>query len=119
MMWRRGGEAVQYVYHPDQPGVYGEDFRWDRRFEPGRWHRVEHRFVMNAPRDNDGVIQTWFDGMPALSVDDLRFRDVNSFAIDHFYISTFFGGGDETWAPTKDEYILFDDFVVSTSRVPE
>ena len=117
MMWRRGGEAVQYLYHPDQPGIYGESFRWDRRFELGRWHTVEHRFVMNTPRVNDGILQTWFDGRQTLYVDNLRFRDVDSFAIDQFYISTFFGGGDDTWAPTKDEYISFDDFIISTARI--
>ncbi len=117
MMWRPGGEAVQYVYHPDQPGIYGEDFPWNRRFEPGRWHTVEHRFVMNTPGRNDGVVQAWFDGTEALYVNDLRFRDVASFGISDFLISTFFGGGDDTWAPTKDEYISFDDFVVSTTRI--
>ena len=117
MMWRRGGDAVQYVYHPDQPGTYGEDFRWERRFEPGRWHTVEHRFVMNNPRIHDGILQAWFDGQEAQYVDDLRFRDVDSFAIDQFYISTFFGGGDITWAPAKDEYILFDDIIISTARI--
>ena len=119
MMWRRGGEAVQYLYHPDQPQTYGEDFNWGRRFKPGRWHTVEHRFVMNTPGKNDGVLQTWFDGTQALYVDNLRFRDIDSFAIDHFYISTFFGGGDSTWAPTKDEYISFDDFFVSTTRIQQ
>ena len=117
MTWGRGGDAFQYLYHPDQPGIYGEGFRWDRRFELGRWHTVEHRFVMNTPRVYDGILQTWFDGRQALYVDNLRFRDVDSFAIDHFYISTFFGGGDDTWAPTKDEYISFDDFIISTARI--
>ncbi len=117
MMWRRGGDAVQYVYHPDQPGIYGEDFRWERRFEPGRWHTVEHRFVMNDPRMHDGTLQAWFDGQEALYVDDLRFRDVDSFAIDQFYISTFFGGDDSTWASVEDEYILFDDIIISTARI--
>ena len=117
MMWRRDGEAVQYLYHPDQPGTYGEDLRWNRRFEPGRWHTVEHRFVMNTPSRNDGVLQAWFDGEQTLLVEDLRFRDVDTFAIDHFYISTFFGGGDVTWAPQRDEYVWFDDFVVSTARI--
>ena len=117
MMWRRGGDAVQYVYHPDQPGIYGEDFRWERRFEPGRWHTVEHRFVMNDAGMHDGILQAWFDGQEALYVDDLRFRDVDSFAIDQFYISTFFGGGDSTWAPAEDEYILFDDIIISTARI--
>ena len=119
MMWRRGGEAVQYLYHPDQPDIYGEDFRWNRRFEPGRWHTVEHHFVMNTPGANDGVLQAWFDGEQVLNVNNLRFRDVDSFAIEQFYISTFFGGGDSTWAPAKDEHIAFDDIVVTTTRIDQ
>ena len=119
MMWREGGEATQYIYHPDQPTRYGEFFFWDRRFEPGEWHTVEHFFRMNTPGMHDGVLHTWFDGAEALRVDGLRFRDVDTFAIDGFWLATFFGGGDDTWLATKDEYIYFDDFVVSTERIQQ
>ncbi len=53
MMWRTGGDAVQYLYHPDQPTIYGEDLSYDiggqRVFTPGQWVQVEHHFVMNTP----------------------------------------------------------------------
>jgi hypothetical protein len=115
MMWRRELRAVQYVYHPDQPGTYGEDFAWDvereRRFTPGTWHLVEHRIVMNTTGEHDGRIQGWFDGELALDQGGMRFRDVDTFAIDGLYFSTFFGGGDDSWAATQDEYVYFDDFV--------
>jgi hypothetical protein len=121
MMWRTGGAVVQYVYHPDQPTEYGEDFDWNlggqRVFRPGTWHRVEHRIVMNRPGQRDGVVQGWFDGALALDRRNVRFRDVETFAIDLFYFSTFFGGSDPTWAPAKDERIDFDLFVVATSRI--
>ena len=59
-------EVVQYVYHVDQPTIYGEDFHWDmggqRVFRPGTWHRVEHRIVINSPGQRDGIVQGWFDG---------------------------------------------------------
>lgn len=120
MMWRRGGKVVQYVYHPDQPASFGEDFEWDhggqRSFHPGRWHRVEHRIAINSPGRNDGIVQGWFDGALALDRRDVRFRDVNAFAIDVFAFSTFFGGSDPTWAPSKDEHITFDQFVIATAR---
>ena len=35
-----------------------------------------------------------------------------------FAFSTFFGGSDPMWAPTKDERITFDRFVIATARVP-
>jgi hypothetical protein len=117
MMWRKNGRAVQYVYHPDQPGIYGEDFDWQVRFVPGRWHTVEHRIVMNTPGHRDGVIETWFDGEPALAVHDLRFRDTPRFAIDSVFISAFFGGNGPEWAASRDETISFDDFIVSMTPI--
>lgn len=120
MMWRAGGEVVQYVYHVDQPTIYGEDFQWDlggqRYFRPGAWHRVEHRIVINTPGQRDGVVQGWFDGVQALDRRNVRFRDVDAFAIDAFYFSTFFGGSDPTWAAVKDEFVYFDQFTVATGR---
>jgi len=120
MMWRARGEVVQYVYHVDQPTVFGEDFQWDlggqRFFRPGSWHHVEHRIMINTPGQRDGIVQGWFDGLLALDRRNVRFRDVDAFAIDLFAFSTFFGGSDPTWAPSKDEQITFDEFVIATAR---
>lgn len=121
MMWRAGGRAVQYVYHPDQPTDYGQDFPWDRGgqrlFRPGTWHRLEHRLRMNAPGLRDGLLQGWFDGDLALDASGLRFRDVDSLAVDLFFFCTFFGGDDPSWAPGRDEHVWIDDVVVSTGPV--
>ena len=117
MMWREGGEATQYLYHPDQPGMYGEFFYWDHAFIPGQWHTVEHRIKMNTPGSHDGQLQTWFDGDEALNLDAVRFRDVDAFAIDGLWLVAFFGGGDDSWNAAKDERIYFDEFVVSTERI--
>jgi hypothetical protein len=121
MMWRQKGKVVQYVYHPDQPGPFGEELPWDvggqRYFTPGVWHHVEHRVVMNSPGRHDGLIQGWFDGELALDARGLRFRDVDSFAIDALYFSTFFGGSGPQWAPTVDETIDFDTVIISTFPV--
>ena len=119
MMWLGNGDVIQYVYHPDQPGTYGDSMPWNlggqRTFTPGVWHTVRHRVVMNTPTQHDGIIQGWFDGELALDVQDLRFRDTDAFAIDTMYFSTFFGGADPSWAPSKDEHVYFDDFLVTVS----
>jgi hypothetical protein len=121
MMWRKSGDAVQYLYHPDQPGIYGEDLAWDigskRVFKPGDWVRVEHRIVINTPGKKDGIVEGWWNGQLALSRKNVRFRDVSSFAIDGFYFSTFFGGGDSSWASSKDEVVYFDDVVIATQPI--
>jgi hypothetical protein len=48
---------------------------------------------------------------------EYAFRDVDSFAIDGFYFSTFFGGADASWAPSRDEHIDFDSFVFSETPI--
>ncbi|MEE2681726.1 MAG: hypothetical protein VX641_05065 [Planctomycetota bacterium] len=117
MMWRTEGAIVQYVYHPDQPGGFGEDLPWSIegepiRFEPGRWYTLRHEITMNTPGEYDGVIRTWLDDTPTLTVTDMRFRDLDTLAIDTLYFSTFFGGGSPSWATTRDEVVWFDDFEV-------
>lgn len=117
VMWRADGTAMTYLYHPDQAGKYGDNLHYDRKFVPGRWHTIEHRFVMNTPQEGDGLHEAWFDGEPVLRRTDLRFRDTDAFGIDWLYFATFFGGADSSWATTKEEHADFDDFVVSTERI--
>ncbi len=118
MMWRPGGAVVQYVYHPDQSGVWGDDLPWDagspRVFRAGVWHSVRHELVLNTPGRRDGVLRGFFDGERALERRGLRFRDVSSLTLDHFYFSTFFGGNTEEWGPRRDEHVDFASFRVTT-----
>jgi len=93
---RDTANVVQYVYHPDQPGTFGQDIRWDdggdgqwAEFESERWYTLEQRVVINTPGENDGIIEAWLDGEKVLEVSNLRFRDVDSFAIDQVLFSTF------------------------------
>jgi hypothetical protein len=119
MMWRAGGAVVQYLYHPDQAGVWGDDLPWDighaRRFRPGVWHAVRHEIVMNTPGQHDGVLRGFFDGELSLERKDIRFRDVASLSLDHFYFSTFFGGNTAEWGPRRDEHVDFTNLRVTSS----
>ena len=62
-------------------------------------------------------MQGWFDGQPALDRRNIRVRDVDTFAIDAFYFSTFFGVSDPSWAASNGEYVDFDQFVVGIGRL--
>jgi len=121
IMWGRDGAVRQYVYHPDQPGEYGEGMRWDlggqRYFIPGKWHHCETRIVMNSPGDHNGIIQSWFNDSLALDRRDIRFRDVDTFGIETLQMENFFGGNSSDWQPVKDETAYFDNFIISTYRV--
>lgn len=123
-MWRTGGAAVQYVYWPEQPNTCGDDLGYTSgtalSFVPSTWHTVQHRVKMNTDGASDGVMQAWFDGV--LAIDDAarvwRVAASPYDGIDALYFSTFFGGGDASWAPTTAQTIDFDDLVVSTGPIP-
>ena len=119
VMWGRDGILHQYVYHPDQPRRFGERFDWWRpdgtraRLIPGAEHQLRTEVRLNTPGRNDGRIRSWLDGVQVLDRAGLRFRDTHRLAIDHLYISTFHGGSNDTWAPSRDGVIAFDDFHVT------
>jgi len=122
LMWRPGGAAVQYVYYPHQSQTYGVDLPYllagsPARFQPGVWHRVEHRVVMNTPGQANGVLQAWIDGQLALDLHDRVWRLDDSIHVDALYFSTFFGGNDPSWGAARDETVDFDDFIVSPRRI--
>ncbi|ERP39068.1 polysaccharide lyase [Chitinivibrio alkaliphilus] len=118
IMWRSEGDGVQYVYLPDHRAA---DFPWNyvlpqKRFEPEKWHTVVTRIIMNTPGESDGSIYSWFDGELSLVREDLTFRDIEELAIDVFYISTFFGGSSQDWAPPYDVYAEYGSFLVSQDQ---
>lgn len=117
IMWKKNGEIIQYVYHMDQPGKYGDEFQWTvngqrAHFEAGAWQKVTTEITLNNPGKKDGRIRSWLGKDLTLDRENLEFRSTNSIHIDAFCFSTFFGGEDPEWAPTKNETIRFDDFKV-------
>lgn len=122
LMWRdTAGHAVQYLYFPGQPGTYGLDLPWkiDGKactFGKGQWHEVRTRIVLNTPRRNgqpalaNGRITSWFDGQLALDTAGFLLRGEDTMHVNQFYFSTFHGGSDSSWAPSRDVSALFDDF---------
>ena len=122
VMWRGDGKIVQYDYHPDQAGEFGEDFDWNyggcpRFFIPGKWQCLETYVKMNSPGKKDGIIRSWLDGEQALEVTNLRFRDTTSLKIDKMYFDTFFGGGDPSWATPQNQSAQFDNFVMAKNYI--
>ncbi|MEE9339640.1 MAG: hypothetical protein V3U87_16320 [Methylococcaceae bacterium] len=121
MMWRARTVALFYVYHADMKNTWGDDSVWGKDetilFPANEWVQVEQRIVMNSPGDKNGILQGWYNGVLELDKRNMRYRHVNSFAIDGFYFSTFFGGEGSQWAPTRNETIDFDDFIFSTKPI--
>lgn len=118
VMWRKGGAAVQYVYHMDMTTTYGQDFSWKIdgkpvHFVPGQWHRISYRVAMNGIGLKNGSIRTTFDGKEVFFKNDFRFTSSNSLMIDTLYFLTFFGGNSPSWAPKQNQCAQFDHLIIS------
>lgn len=133
-MWKRDRGVVMYLYAAhaagrefDDPAHYGygipvrfvaEDGSESDVFQPGVWHRVEHRVVMNTPGRDDGVYELWIDGHRGVAVDDVRYRTEEhpGLKVDQVFSAWFFGGGEDQF-PTRDNTLWTDDWVLSADRL--
>ncbi len=125
LMWHKNGSVQSYMYVANNPSKYGWNFDWSlgaegqRYLKRGQWNRLEMRYVMNTPGVPNGRLQTWFNGKLALDAQGLMYRmpGGKNVAIDQLLFSTFYGGKADKWAPSTDQYIYFDNFVVSTKPI--
>ncbi|MGC4000750.1 MAG: hypothetical protein QM767_26175 [Anaeromyxobacter sp.] len=114
---------MQYMYFPEKVNSCGDDYVYETNdtkvtFTPGVWHRVQHHIRMNTPGAHDGILQAWFDGNLALDEQAFLYRLAGAtFGIDALYFSTFFGGSDDTWAPSTQQILDFDDFLISETPI--
>jgi hypothetical protein len=126
IMWRTGGDIVQYMYFSDRVNRCGDDMEWNftgtqKKFQIGVWHKVATQIILNtvpngaSTGERNGVVRSWLDGELSLEVDTVRFVDIADQKINRFYFSTFHGGSDASWAPSKDVYISYDDFRISVT----
>ena len=116
-MWRTDGDGEAYAYLPTST-LYGTEIgrgRW--RFQPGQWHCLEQRVVLNAPGIDDGRLTVWVDGSMLIDERALRYRTTDSLQIRGIFFSTFFGGSDPTWATPLDVHADFAAFAVSPAYI--
>lgn len=113
LMWRRDGDGEVYAYLPtsDEYGTSIDRGAW--RFVPGRWYHIEQEVVLNEPGQENGRIRLWVDGAQVIDRDDVMFRTTDELKIEGIFFSTFFGGGDLSWATPEDVYVDFAEFSVS------
>jgi hypothetical protein len=113
LMWRQNGIGEVYAYLPTSEtwGTSLGQGNW--QFIPGRWHHVVQEVWLNQPDRADGLIRMWVDDQLVLEQPNLRFRTVDSLKIDGIFFSTFFGGGDLSWATPHPVHTDFAQFVVS------
>lgn len=117
MMWRTEGMGEVYVYGPTSTRFGTSLGRGSFTFQRGRWHCVEQELVLNTPGQLDGQVNIWLDEKPVYSNTQLFLRTVYGLKIEGVFFSTFFGGGDPTWAPPRDTYADFANFATASRRL--
>jgi len=117
LMWRKN-EPIFYYYHQDQDHYYGNSEGWNYRLESGKWYTITIRMVMNTLNENggnnDGILEGFIDGKLVCQMGNMRFRNLESIKINILEITSFFGGGDDSWRSQRDEWMDVDDFIAFT-----
>ena len=116
-MWRAGGAGEVYTYLPSSKEHGTSLGRRSWSFATGRWLLVEQAVRLNDPGRDDGQVTVWVDGRQVYRRDGLRFRTVDRLKVEGLFFSTFFGGGDPSWASPLDQHADFAAFAVSPDYI--
>ena len=116
-MWRTSGAGEVYAYLPSSDKFGTSLGRGDFSFSPGKWQCLEQEVTLNTPGQKNGVVRAWLDGKPAYHNEHLEYRTVASLKIEGVFFSTFFGGGDSSWAPSRDLHADFAHFATGPERI--
>ncbi|WP_291858230.1 polysaccharide lyase [Marinilabilia sp.] len=116
-MFKEQGEMCAYLYYPAMPDGFGEKLflkSGGSRFllPKGKWLKIGLEVQMNETAKENGFIRCFIDDELMLERRGLQFRSTDKLKIDHLLFSTFFGGADFSYAPPKDCFLLYKDFIV-------
>lgn len=125
MMFWEEGKLSFLLYYPNQTSKWGQRLYLRKspqdtlRLIPGQWHQITQHIRMNDLGKRNGIIEALVDGKQAFFADTILFRKDDKLAIDQVFYSVFLGGDNLSWTSSKDEYIYFDDFYVSTQQTKQ
>lgn len=116
-MWRAKGAGEVYAYLPSSVAHGTSLGRGSWTFDPGQWTCVEQAVTLNTPGQPNGSVTVWVNGQQVFQQTGMSYRTTSGLQIDGLFFSTFFGGGDQTWASPTDQYTQFAAFAVSPSYI--
>ena len=112
-MWRQHGLGTLYAYIPGKPTRCGQLIGYGSwEFPKGKWVTLEQVIVLNNVGQSDGIIRYWVDGNLTVNRGNSVLRVKDEVYIEGIMFSTFFGGGDPSWASPKDQYLDFKNFII-------
>lgn len=116
-MWRANGDLEVYSYLPIRKNSKGESIgRGMYRFVPWKSYTISQEIKLNTPGINNGILVVRVNDEIVYIKDGLNFRSFEDIKIDKILYSTFFGGGDISWATPIDTFIEFSDFELKYNK---
>jgi hypothetical protein len=116
-MWRGGGAGEVYAYLPSsvEHGTSLGTGSW--YFAPGEWTSIEQEVRLNTPGRADGSVTVWINDRQVFQQTGMVYRTSAKLRIDGLFFSTFFGGGDSSWASPRDQFSEFAQFALSSDHI--
>ena len=116
LMWLSSERLRNYIYTQDREAACGDgEINYNSILETGKWYNVELNLKLNSEdRPFGGHAIFKLNGEVIADDRDVQFRGeyTKDSLIQMMMFSTFFGGGDPSWAPSKTVYARFDNFKV-------
>ena len=111
LMWREqgAGEGYGYLVNPvDDCGTSLDRGAWI--FPRNQWIDIALYVHREQPGQQDGVLQIMIDDRLVIDRHDLAYGD----GIHGLFLSSFFGGNDQSWAPSRDQFLEMRGFRFAT-----
>jgi len=110
-MWRKNGDLEIYGYLPNKASTMGQSlWRGMFQFQTNTTYNIAQEIILNTPGKEDGVLRVYVDEIMVYENPNITFRRSKDISTDKIIFSTFFGGGDDSWATPVDTSISFSDF---------
>lgn len=129
LMWRPNGAGEVYAYIPDtndlcerkdvmcSKGDFGISMnRGSFTLKSGEWQRLTMLVYMNSPtKTANGMIALYYNDELVLNQTQLQLRSGSSVTPGGLWFSTFFGGGDDSWATPEEQHTYFRNIRIWSS----
>jgi hypothetical protein len=108
------GRFYDYI-HVSQPApYYGSGIFIYYRVQSGVWYNMKQRFVRNTIGQSNGFHEVFINNRLIARYSGLKWSERDTVGFNELRFSFFMGGGDDSFAPIRDEYLLIDDVKVLT-----
>lgn len=121
VMWNGAGGALLYIYDQDRVSkkkACGHGYHTKNNvLKRGKWQAISLYVKLNTVGKRDGVAELWIDGKREARKTGIKFRGTGKDTlISNMNFSTFYGGNNPSWKPSKTTSMRTDNYRVVKGR---